>query len=313
MTIPNRILVIRLGALGDLVMCCQSFHEIRMAHPAARIALLVAPAFAGFARLMPWFDEIIIDDHPSKFDVAGWLTLIRRIRAFAPSRVYDLQGKLRQSIVYALLGSRMCGPEWSGAAPLCTYPRFWPPAQGMSFRGFLAAQLRRAGVAAQPPADMSWLSAPLEGIALPERFALLIPGCSPGHDYKRWPVARYAALARHLVARGITPMLVGTKLEAEILSQIAAECPEAMNLTGKTSLPQLGNLARNARVVVGNDTGPMHMAAAMGAPTLALLSPRTNPVWSAPPGAAWVQHDPLESLPLDKVLLALSGVLDKSG
>ena len=318
--IPEHILVIRLSALGDLTMCFQPFHEIRLAHPHARIALLVSPAFAGYARLLPWFDEVLVDERPSFTNIAGWLGLVRRIRAFAPTRVYDLQGKRRQSILYAALGGALWGPEWSGAAPLCSHPRLWPPTKGMSFIEFLAAQLRRAGVPQAAPANLSWFAAPLDGFNLPERYALLVAGCSPGHDYKRWPADKYAELAKELAARGITPLLIGTKLEAGILQRITELAPQCVNLAGKTSLPELASLARKAAIVVGNDTGPMHIAAAVGAPVLALFSASTKPDWTAPrrlapdkPRVAWVQREPLASLGVDEVLLALDGVLDKEG
>lgn len=283
MTSPERILVIRLGALGDLVLCFQAFHEIRRAHPDAEIALLTMPAFAGFARSMPWFDKILIDERASGRQFGQWVRLIKQVRDFKPSRVYDLQGKLRQSILYGFLGGPF-GPEWSGAAPLCSHPRLWPPQAGMHYTDFVAAQLRLAHVPSQAPPDLAWLDAPLDNFSLPERYALLIPGCAPGREYKRWPAKKYAELARRLREENIECIAIGTKADAHAIIAMRAEAPHVIDLTGQTSLPQLAALARRSVAVIGNDTGPTHLAAAVGSNVIALMSDKVNPVWSSPRG-----------------------------
>ncbi len=307
----GRILVIRLGALGDLVLCFQAFHEIRQAHPDAEIALLTMPAFAAFSGTMPWFDKVIIDDRPPSWRLDKWFGLMRRVRAFAPTRVYDLQGKFRQSILFALLGGPL-GPEWSGAAPLCSHPRLWPPKPDMHYVDFVAAQLRRADVPPKPAVGLAWLDASLDGLSLPARYAVLIPGCAPGREYKRWPAAHYAALADRLRDKGITCVAVGTKADAAAIDAIRVLAPHVADLSGRTSLHQLASLARQSTSVIGNDTGPTHLAAAVGAPVLALMSDRVNMTWSAPRGPRTrpLQGKPLSALGVDKVLLALAGLLD---
>jgi ADP-heptose:LPS heptosyltransferase len=307
-----RILVIRLGALGDLVLCFQAFAEIRAAHPGAEIALLTMPAFAGFAASMPWFDHVLIDARAPAGDIGGWFTLLRSIRTFKPTRVYDLQGKARQDILYTLLGGPF-GPEWSGAAPFCKYPRPWPPKTDMHFTDFIAAQLRKANVPAAQAPNLGWCDAPLDDFKLPERFALLIPGCGPGRDYKRWP--HYAELAKELQKRGLGTVAIGTAAEADIASALTREVPNLVDLTGRTSLPQVAALTRKATYVIGNDTGPTHLAAAVGARTLALMPGEVDPLWSAPrgPRSRWLQGKPLASLAVREVLLALGELPDKTG
>lgn len=314
MSSTERILVIRLGALGDLVLCFQAFHEIRQMHPEAEIALLTMPAFADFARSMPWFNYVITDDRAPGWRLGRWARLINEIDAFAPGRVYDLQGKLRQSVLFALMGGPF-GPSWSGAAPLCSDPRLWPPGPNMHFTEFIAAQLRRAGVPMTPPCDLSWLDAPAGQFNLPARYALLIPGSALGRDYKRWPAKYYAALAQKLAGQGITSVAAGTIQDAGSIATLTALMPQVVNLCGRTSLPQLAHLARDAQYVIGNDTGPVHLAAAVGARTLALMSDQVDPAWSAPrgPQAIWLQGKPLSELGVDKVLLALEKLIDRTG
>ncbi|MGE3622262.1 MAG: glycosyltransferase family 9 protein [Bdellovibrionales bacterium] len=312
MTSLRRILVIRLGALGDLVLCFQAFHEIRQAHPGAEIALLTMPGFAHFAHPMPWFDRLIIDPRPSALQPGQWFQLIRDIRDFRPDLVYDLQGKRRQNILYALLGGPF-GPQWSGNAPFCRLPRFDPPQKGMHYTEFVSAQLRLAGVPTQPPADLGWLNAPVDMLNLPARYAVLVPGSAPHREYKRWPPAHFAVLAQKLQAQGIASIAVGTRQDKDAIAAICAVVPGVADYSGRTSIPELAGIMRRAVCVVANDTGPMHIAAALGVPTLGLMSDKVDAEWSAPhgPRARWLRGAPLAGLSADKVFLALREFLDQ--
>src|SRR5262245_30737591 len=124
----HRVLVIRLGALGDLLLCVSAFQAIREAHPRAQLALLTQPAWVDFARAMPWFDQIVADARPRGDQLTAWWDLLRRLRDFDMDRVYDLQGKRRQNILFWLLGGPWNRIAWSGANRYCRYPRVWPPA-----------------------------------------------------------------------------------------------------------------------------------------------------------------------------------------
>lgn len=303
----HRILVIRLGALGDLTLCMKAFHDIRAAHPRAQIALLTMPPFVDFARVMPWFDQTIADMRPSAWNIEAWLDLRRRIRDFDPTMVYDLQGKNRQAALYYLLGGPWKGPQWSGGAPGCVYPRPWPPKEGAHFTDFIADQLRAAGVPDAGMPDFAWLDAPTGTFALPERYVMFIPGSSPDRLYKRWPAVAYAELAQRLATRGIASIAIGGRADMDAIDAIARQAPQIINLGGKTSLMEVAGLARRALHVLGNDTGPTHIAAAVGAPTLALFAAQVNPVWSCPrgPQVRWLQGDPIDALSVDQVLTSL--------
>ncbi len=303
------VLIIRLGALGDLIFCFQSFREIRLAHPDAEIALLTREAYADFARMLPFFDRIIIDRHPT-YSPAAWLRQRRDIKAFAPARVYDLQGKRRQNILYALLGGPK-GPAWSGSAPLCKFPRPWPPKPGMHFTEFLAAQLRAAGVPACPRVDLAWLDAPVDRYSLPSSYAVIVPGCSAKAPYKRWPPRKYAELIQRLHTQKIACVAVGSNADAKVIAEIKQQAPDLIDLCGKTNLFELAGLCRRAAGVVGNDTGPLHLAAAVGAPTLALFSGKSDPAWSKPPGkkVAFRQSPILADLSVDEVVFAFAVLL----
>lgn len=295
----ERILIIRLSALGDLVLCMGAFAAIRAKHPQAEIVLLTTQPFAAFGMMMPWIDRVMVDPRAKAKQVLTWFDFIRDLRRFAPTRVYDLQGKFRQTLLYYALGR----PEWSGAVKGCSHPRAWPPTPGMHYTDFLAAQLANADIVFDRAPDLSWLDDPLDGFTLPEKFALFIPGCAPQHPHKRWPAAHYAEVAKKLLAKGITPLAIGTKADAQSIDDIRTIVPEVVDMMGKTSLKQLGALARRAVCVIGNDTGPTHLAAAVGAKTVALMSEKVDPHWSSPrgPRTVWLQGKPIGALSIEEV------------
>ena len=104
--------------------------------------------------------------------------------------------------------------------------------------------------------------------------------------------------------RGSPPVLIGTAAEAPVLASISREVPGAINLGGRTSLGQIAAVARRATCAVGNDTGPIHIAATVGCPTVALFGAASDPKRSAPCGQAvtTLRRVPLASLAVDDVI-----------
>jgi ADP-heptose:LPS heptosyltransferase len=137
-----------------------------------------------------------------------------------------------------------------------------------------------------PAADLSWVEADVRRFGVREPCVLFVPGGSAHRPKKRWPAEKYTALARIFVRLGITPVLIGAETEADVLGEIARHVPEGVNLSGKTGFEEIAVLARTALGAVGNDTGPMHLIAAAGCPSLVLFSSESDPVLCAPrPGA----------------------------
>jgi ADP-heptose:LPS heptosyltransferase len=156
-----------------------------------------------------------------------------------------------------------------------------------------AEQLNHAGLApvesvvqgAAAPPDVSWLAARAAPAERPRRpLALLVPGASPRRPRKVWPAQNYAALARSLLGDGFAVTILGGPAETAVGDVIATSAPGARDLTGRTSLAQLARLGEVARVVIGNDTGPMHLLAAAGAPAVSLFSDDSDPDLCAPRG-----------------------------
>ncbi len=298
----KKILVIRHGALGDIILCMKPFQDIRATYPDAYITLLTAPAFAGLARKMPWFDEIIEDDRPSIVWLADWVKLGVKLATQRFDLVLDLQGKLRTAIYRNLFLAGVKSAHWKK-----------PPQdqERIHRQQFVIERLRAAGVKDSGEVKLDWLSGSLEGLQLPERYAVFIPGSSAHRLYKRWPASYYASLARALHAKGLGIVLIGTETDADAIQSIKKEAEFALDLSGKTSLFQLASLLRGARLTVANDTGPMHLSAALGTPTLALYAHDVDPKLSGPvgPRCASLKRDDLSKLGVEEVVGALNQII----
>lgn len=271
------VLVIRLGALGDFVLSFPAFAAIRAHHAADHITLLTTAPFAALARQSPWFDAVRVDAKPAVWNLPGLWRLHAALRGFG--MVYDLQTSRRSSRYFALAGR----PPWSGIARGCSHPHANPSRDGMHTLERQREQLAMAGVSAVPYPDLGWL----QGVAhfdLPARYALLVPGAAPHRPEKRWPPDRYGALAARLTRRGIAPVILGTAAEAPLAAAIRAACPAAIDLTGRTAIADLAGLARGAAFAVGNDTGPMHLIAAIGCRCVVLFGGASDPALTAPRG-----------------------------
>ncbi len=302
----SRILVIKLAALGDFVQGFGPFAAIRAHHPGARITLLTTPPFRALAEASPWFDEVWADGRPDWSNLPAVLRLALRLRRTGFDRVYDLQTSSRSSRYRWFVGGEA---EWSGIARGASHPDADPRRDLLHTVERQRGQLRAAGILEFPPPALDWLTGDVSGFALPEGFALLLPGASPLRPGKRWPAAKFGALAAGL---GRPVVICGGPAEAEIAREIRSLAPGALDLTGQTDLRQLAAVARRAALAIGNDSGPTHLAAAAGCPTLALFGDESDPALCAPRGLAVqvLRHHPLAALPVEAVrqsALGLSG------
>lgn len=310
-----RILVIRLGALGDFVQDFAAFRQIREAHPGAQITLLTTPPYAELAVASGLFDRVETDGRVK--GLIQHIKLFARLRAARYDRVYDLQTTSRSKIYFYAFLPRP--PEWSGISWGCSHPHRRPDRDAMHNLDRQADQLHFAGIGPAygpgeaPSPDLSWAAkvagcepeALLIRLGLRTPFALLAPGASPGTPQKLWPIARYGELAVRLQEAGYQIGVVGGPAEAPLFPIIAGRAPGAVDLTGKTSLLQLAALGTQASLCVGNDSGPTHLLAYAGAPGLMLMSKVSDPSRFAPRSQmTHLRTDDLDRLSVSAVFAA---------
>ncbi len=306
----KRILVIKLSALGDFVLALAAMKKIREAHRRAHITLLTTPPYEALARSCPYFNAVEVDGKPD--GVRAWLALRRRLKAARYDRVYDLQTSSASARIFHLL--RPMPPEWSGIAFGCSLPHKNRNRDRMHTLERQADQLKYAGIwpdapvtpGSAPLPDLSWVlkrtAAPVPGAVKPRPYVMMIPGGSAHRLDKRWPAESYGELARRLNRRGFDIVIIGGLQEGAVAREIQKHVGTARDLTGRTDFASVATMAAKAALVVGNDTGPSHLAAATGAPTIVLFSKASDPGLSAPRGhVTIVQADDLGALSVDTV------------
>jgi ADP-heptose:LPS heptosyltransferase len=317
----QRVLVIKLGALGDFVQAMGAMAQIRRAHPKAHITLLTTMTYADLAKASGYFDEIDTDGRPS--GILATLRMFKRLRGGRYERVYDLQTSSRSSNYY--YGFAPSFPEWSGISRGASHRHRNPRRDHLQTLDRLWDQLAEAGIVEPlgeglaPGPDLSWAvaAAALETPPLTERFtikrpfALIAPGASPGRPRKRWPVQGFIKLAQSLEAMGLTPVVVGGGQEIALAEAIVRAAPSGLALTGRTKLVELAALGAEAAVMIGNDTGPTYLAAFAGTPSVILFSGDSDPALCAPRSGrvTVLQRDDLADLSADEVTKAVALLL----
>ncbi len=303
---PERILVIKLGALGDFVQAMGPAAAIRAHHREAEITLMTTAPYAELGRAAPYFDRVWIDERPGLGDPRGLWRLRQCLRRGRFDRVYDLQTSDRSGYYHRLMGPGR-RPEWSGIARGASHPHANPQRDSMHTLERQAEQLAMAGIPKVPPPDLSWAARDISHFALPARPLLLVPGGSAHRPRKRWPIRHFAALAALAAARGVTPVVIGGAQEAALGAALTAHCPAARDLTGRTSFGEIVALAGIALHSVGNDTGPMHLLVVGGSAATVLYSAESDPTRTAPrgPGVTLLRRDNLWDLPVAEVAATL--------
>ena len=314
MTIVKRVLVIKHSALGDMALAIGPMQAIRRFHPQAHITLLTIKAYEGLARASGIFDDILPDPRAKLWRIGTVLALRRRLLNGNFERVYDLQTSNRTAWYFRLLGPGP-RPEWSGTVPGCSHPHLDQNRDRMHLVEAQAGQLADAGIGDTRLSDLSWWQSDVSGLQLPSRYAVLLPGGAAHRPEKRWPARAFAEIASRMEAAGFTPVIVGGQPEASEAALIEGACSAAVSLIGKTSLLDLAPIMRGASLVVGNDTGPMHVAALVGTPTVVMFGSDSDPTLNRPRAPAGTSEprvlrcEKLQDLTVEAVWAEVSDIL----
>jgi ADP-heptose:LPS heptosyltransferase len=267
------VLVIKHGALGDFILALPAMAAIRAQFPKARITLQTTPLFEGFAKACPYFDDV----DPHGREKGEMMALAKRVRAAKYDVIYDLQNSERTGMLHFLLGP-FFRPKWNGIAGGASHRVRDPQRLKKHVIERMAEQLALTGIArasAETLPDLSWAAAagkPPEAFGLSGEYMLMAARASAGRRVKEWPPERFIGVARAALEQDVTPVLVGAPDERAALEAIVSGAPGALNLAGQTSLLDLASLGARAKGALGNDTGPIFIAAAAGAPSVALYS-----------------------------------------
>ncbi len=284
----EQILIIKHGALGDMILATGPIKAIRQHHPTAHIVLLTTKPYARLMADCPFIDDVWIDRKPKAWQLGVIAALTKSLNSRGFSWVYDLQTSQRSTRYFKLFVKPK--PRFSGLAKGASHRHHTAERTRMHTIDRQKQQLAIAGITDVPEPDISWMGADVSDIRPNAPYILLVAGGSAHRPEKRWPAEYFSALAVHILQAGMTPVLIGTGAEATLLHEIESSVGDGasgiVNLCNHTSFAQLAELARGAAFAVGNDTGPMHIIAAAGCPSVVLFNLQaSNPALCAPRGA----------------------------
>ena len=310
----ERILVIRLGAMGDVVRTLPAFAELRARYPHAHLAWLVERKAASALQAQPGLDEVIVfpreeleshwrERRPLALarEALGFLAALRRKRF---EMVLDFHGILKSGVISR---ASAAATRIGFAAPLgregsalfanhrarvepTRISRFERNAALVDFLGIglATAPKAAAGEGEGWPVDVDRQARMRQAVARggPE-FAVLHPGSSAATPYKRYPVSGWAAVARALSDDGVACWVVaGSEGERETARAVVAASDGAAPQAPPTpEVADLAALVSQSRLFLGSDSGPLHVASLTGTPVVQLLGP-TDPVENRPWGGS---------------------------
>lgn len=281
------ILVIKPRAAGDVVLSTPVLRNLRRAYPSAIIDFLTESPFADLVRGNPDLSDVVV------YDRAGMsgLDLIRRVRGRHYEMVVDLFGNPRTALVTFLSGARVrVGYRFRGRR--YAYNRLVEPRGATvhnvqfnldSVEALGVQVVERSPVVPFSRADEEYVDGFLGSVGR-SRGPLVGVNTAGGWYTKRWGVQRFARLCDRLIAEhACSVLLTWGPGEREHVESIRTAMRESPFIPPATSFPQLAALLRRCDFVISNDSGPMHIAAAVGTPVLGIYGP-TNPVLQGPFG-----------------------------
>jgi len=274
---PASIAVLRFGAVGDVVLTAPALEALERAWPDTRVLFVVKERLAPLVAHNPDVDEVVA---LRERETAA--SLARRLQERNVAAVLDLHGKLRSRLLRALL-PRLPWVTWHKRdlrETLAVKLAHRPYRATMPFADRYHAAVEQAVERELPRGRLRYHPGP-DDVAAADRAlreagvdpTRPILGLAPGARWetKRWPAERFGELAARALAAGLQVAVQGTEDERPVTAKVCQGAPGVADLTGRLDLAALGGFVSRCAAFVSNDSGPMHLARALGVPTLALF------------------------------------------
>ncbi len=306
----KRVVVRGTNWVGDSIMTIPALRALRRILPDASITLAIRPGAKGIFSEVDFIDDVLVYDRRNAFSVFGQVREWKR-------RQFDLAVLFQNAFEAALIPFLAGVPIRLGYATesrqaMLTHPLPLPDWRSSKHEVFyylylitaLEQLLFQTSTVCEAEPDIS-LSIPeprkseasellrTYGVSEEKSVVAICPG-SINSRAKRWPAEAYAALADRLIEDRREVVLIGSKDETEVTNEVTSRMRRRpVVLTGKTTLAQITTVLALVDLVVTNDTGPAHIAAALGCPTIVIFGP-TNPLTTRPfsPHAEIIRHPP---------------------
>lgn len=300
---PQRVLIVKPSSLGDIIHSLPFLKALKGLYPEAELYWLVNRGFEKILEGNPYlsgiipFDRSIWSRDPKK-GIKGFIEIVKTIRSMKFDMVFDLQGLFRSGLISFLTGSKeRIGLKYSRELSSIFYTKRLGYSKNDNH-----AVLRNLSILSETRLIEKDLGIPVEEVEFriiitdkeKERIKELLSfreedtyiAFNPfgGWKSKRWGVDKYIRLGNLLRKEGYRIVLLGGPKDIEEAKMIASNMEGEPILTaGRTDLKELAALLKHVNLLVTNDTGPMHIAAAVGTPTVAIFGP-TDPNRTGPYG-----------------------------
>ncbi|MBL96677.1 MAG: hypothetical protein CMF52_02585 [Legionellales bacterium] len=302
---PERILIIKLGALGDVMMAEGVMRCIRQHFPKAHITLMTEPLYARFMNKALHFDEVLPYKRVPRWHFASH----RAVKARLKSGNYDLVIDLQNSSHSRRFQSWLQDAFISSTSKYADIRYHRDASRNLASREYLREQVETISVdmSAGYFSDLTWAAEDVSQVLARHKikngFALLVPGSAARHPQKRWP--GFPALIEELAARNIQAVTAPGPDEFDLCSSLPAIV--LMDSDKFLTLNQLVGLAGHCGFVVGNDTGPTHMLAASDTKGVALFGSSHSPSANTGIGEFYqvVEKSTVKDIPVSEVLAAI--------
>ena len=296
----KKILIIKHGALGDLIQADGIIKSIRYEHKNAKLVLLTSKKFVKLMSMCPYIDDQLIDNRSSFFNILSQMNLYKNVKKYKFDIIYDLQNSQRTYIYRKYLFKKI---KW------VTTDRKDHPISGL--RG-LEEMLREYLVISKDifRPDISWLAIDTKNIIkknkILSKYIVLLPGSSKKNPLKRWPY--FVDLAKLLISKGYEVITILGPEELEMNSSFPGHVLENLDW------PQLSGIIKNSHFVIGNDSGPSHIASCLNKKGLALFGPSTSAIRSELKRGKFeiLKVDNLADLTANKILEIMIKILNKN-
>jgi ADP-heptose:LPS heptosyltransferase len=288
---PERVLIVLLGAIGDVTRALPLLDRLRRGYPRARLVWAVEPPAAPLLQSHPALDEVLVFDRPR--GAAAFVPFLRTVRAQRADLTLDLQRHLKSGVITRASGAPVrLGFHRRNAREgnwLFTTYRLAPMAhfssklqQFLAFADWLEIEPAPVTFGLRLSADEErHVDQLLDDVRGPFVAAFVGSSC----ESRLWFADRTAAVADALAEKGLRAVLVGGPADVQFAAAVAAAArAPVVNLAGRTTLRDLIGVFSRARAAFGPDSGPMHIAAAVGTPVVSLWG-ATSAARSAPWGS----------------------------
>ena len=311
----SNILIIKHGSLGDIAQACGAIQDISENHKDDQIHLLTTKPYINLFKKNPHISNVILDKRLSKINLIYLYSLMRLIKKYNFSKIYDLQNSSRTSFYKKILFPKATSQIWSSTETTLPEGKTKKDFDNDSVLERFDYQLKNSGIETKHTTtpDFTWSSSDISDIKNfyeLKKYIVLFPFCSPHLTTKKWPYfndlisminKKYESSYKVIVAPGPDEINEASKINALCILD-----------NGKAlDISQLSSLIKGSSFVVANDTGPAHMTAHLGAKGITLFGSHTtaHKVSIERENFKAIQVSDLSKLSAEKVFEKLSNVI----